>query len=147
MCGLEGVLEAYGSGCRGGTRHARCVDPDDARNIVCIPRHKPATGYVVEHVVSAIDRRIGRQGAEMARDPALELLVPSPAIRIRLVTGGDREAPKQLGQGDTVWFGGSRPSPGRSDGGLAAAEQLDQGVEPCPRNSCLKSVRRVSPRR
>jgi hypothetical protein len=56
---LERLLEAYGFVCRGGTRHAYYVDPDDETNIVRIPRHKPVKGYVAEQVVSAIDRRTG----------------------------------------------------------------------------------------
>lgn len=57
---LERLVEAFGFLSRGGTKHAYYVDPDDEANLVRIPRHKPVKEYVVEQVVEAIEKRLGR---------------------------------------------------------------------------------------
>jgi hypothetical protein len=58
---LERLVVSFGFEVRGGSKHGYYVDPDDETNIVRIPRHKPVKDYVVNQVVTAIERRIGRQ--------------------------------------------------------------------------------------
>jgi|GEM_PF-6325902 len=57
---LERLVESYGFGYRGGTKHAYYVDPDDEANFVRIPRHKPVKEYVAQQVAEAIEKRLGR---------------------------------------------------------------------------------------
>lgn len=52
------MLLSYGFECRGGTKHAYYVDPDDESNLIRIPRHKPVRDYVVEQVIEAVEKRL-----------------------------------------------------------------------------------------
>jgi hypothetical protein len=58
---LETLVVAFGFEFRGGTNHAYYVDPDDEKNLVRIPRHKPVREYIVHQVVDAIEKRTGRR--------------------------------------------------------------------------------------
>lgn len=55
-----GLLKKAGFLPREGKKHTIYVDPDDADNVVIVPRHGELLSYVADEAIAAVERRIER---------------------------------------------------------------------------------------